>query len=104
VAHDCGRVVHHAIVEAQLFGGMVPGIGNACFGRMIFDEAGQHLTTALADCMMLTAGETWNMDIIHFTSPNQLGVKGVGGCDTDSCSGYSAVENALASAGVSRAR
>lgn len=105
LAHDCGRVIHPAVVDGQILGGIVHGLGNALFERMMYDETGEPVTTTLADYLMVTAGEVPPMKLIHFTSPtglNELGVKGVGesGVLPMPAAVLSAVENALSPFGV----
>jgi carbon-monoxide dehydrogenase large subunit len=81
LAHDCGEVVNPMIVEGQVVGGTVHGIGNALLERMHFDAAGQPLTTTLAEYLMPTATDVPKVRLIHRNSPsplNPLGVKGVG--------------------------
>ena len=48
MAHDCGQVINPAIVDGQVAGGIVHGIGNALLERMHFDASAQPLTTTLA--------------------------------------------------------
>jgi carbon-monoxide dehydrogenase large subunit len=81
IAHDCGRVINPTLVEGQLVGGVVHGIGNSLFERMHFDAAGQPLTTNLAEYLLPTATEVPTIRVLHTESPsplNPLGVKGVG--------------------------
>jgi carbon-monoxide dehydrogenase large subunit len=81
LAHDCGRMVNPANVDGQIQGGLVHGLGNALFERMLFDEDAQPLTTTLADYLLVTAAELPDITILHSESPsplNALGVKGVG--------------------------
>ena len=100
VAHDCGKVINPTIVEGQLFGGIVHGVGNALFERMIFNEDGQPLTTTLAEYLLPTATEIPRMRVVHHelpTSLNPLGVKGVGeaGVLPTPAAVVSAIEDAL---------
>ena len=81
LVHDCGRVINPMTVDGQIMGGVVHGIGNAMFERMIFDETGQPVTTTLAEYLLPTSTEAPRMRVIHFESPtplNPIGVKGVG--------------------------
>ena len=81
VAHDCGRMINPTLVEGQVRGGVVHGIGNALFERILYDEAGQPLTTNFADYLLPTAPEIPRIEIIHMESPsplNPIGVKGAG--------------------------
>jgi carbon-monoxide dehydrogenase large subunit len=105
-AHDCGRVIHPTIVDGQVLGGIVHGLGNALFERMAFDDQGQPVTTTFADYLLVTAGETPPMKLLHLTSPtplNPLGVKGVGesGVIPIPAAVISAIEDALSPFGVS---
>jgi carbon-monoxide dehydrogenase large subunit len=101
MAHDCGRVINPMIVDGQVVGGIVHGIGNALFERMHFDSSGQPLTTTLAEYLLPTSVEAPTMRLTHrqSSSPlNPLGVKGVGesGVLPTAAAIISAVEDALA--------
>jgi carbon-monoxide dehydrogenase large subunit len=81
LAHDCGEVINPMIVDGQVTGGTVHGIGNALLERMHFDTSGQPLTTTLADYLLPTSTDVPAIRLVHQTSPsplNPLGVKGVG--------------------------
>jgi aerobic carbon-monoxide dehydrogenase large subunit len=81
VAHDCGVVVNPMLVEGQIVGGTVQGIGGALFEKMTFDAAGQPLTTTLAEYLLPTAADVPRVALAHQHSPsplNPFGVKGVG--------------------------
>lgn len=81
LAHDCGRVINPMIVDGQVVGGTVHGIGNALLERMHFDASGQPLTTTLAEYLLPTSTDVPNVRLVHRSSPsplNPLGVKGVG--------------------------
>lgn len=81
VVHDAGRILHREIVEGQIRGGVVQGIGWSLYERLRFDEEGQPLTTTFMDYLLPTAGEVPEIVIRHLESPtplNPLGVKGVG--------------------------
>ncbi len=100
IGHDCGRIINPVIVEGQVMGGLVHGLGNALFERMIFDEAGQPMTTTLADYLLPTMSVVPNMRVVHLelpTSLNPLGAKGVGeaGVLPAAAAIVSAIENAL---------
>ncbi|MEE8438846.1 MAG: xanthine dehydrogenase family protein molybdopterin-binding subunit, partial [Micropepsaceae bacterium] len=58
IAHDCGRVINPMLVEGQIIGGVVHGLGNALFEWMGYDENCQPLTTTFADYLLVTATET----------------------------------------------
>ena len=105
IAHDCGRILHPAIVDGQIFGGAAHGIGNALYEWMGFDDDAQPVTTNLGEYLLVTATEMPPVEIIHLESPsplNPLGVKGVGECGVVPAPAaiVSAVEDALAPFGV----
>jgi len=100
VAHDCGTIINPKIVDGQIIGGVVHGIGNALFERMIYSEGGQPLTNTYADYLLPLATEMPNIEIVHEESPsplNVLGVKGVGegGTIPATAAVVAAVEDAL---------
>src|SRR6185437_4409197 len=49
VVEDCGHVVNPQLVDEQIRGGVVQGLGAALFEECVYDEAGQLLTASLAD-------------------------------------------------------
>src|SRR6185312_6159592 len=105
VIHDCGRIINQASVEGQVLGGVVHGIGSALLEWMRFDEAGQPLTATYGDYLLPTAEFLPRIEIHHMESPtplNPLGVKGAAESGTIAAPAAiaSAVENALASLGV----
>jgi carbon-monoxide dehydrogenase large subunit len=102
---DSGRLVNPLIVEGQLHGGIVHGIGNALFEWMGYDENAQPVTTTFADYLLPTATELPAIELLFHESPspfNPLGVKGVGegGTVPVAATVISAVENALEPFGV----
>lgn len=81
VVHDCGEVINPTVVEGQVCGGVVQGIGSAFFERMVFDDAAQPLTGTLADYLIPTATDVPAIELDHLTTPsrqNPVGIKGVG--------------------------
>jgi carbon-monoxide dehydrogenase large subunit len=79
VVHDCGRVINPMIVEGQVLGAVVHGIGATLFEWMRYDEEGQPLTVTYADYLLPAAAELPRIEIHHMESPtplNPLGVKG----------------------------
>ena len=63
VVSDCGRLINPMIVEGQIVGGVVHGIGNALFERMVYDENAQPLTTNFADYLLPTATELPRIEV-----------------------------------------
>jgi carbon-monoxide dehydrogenase large subunit len=105
IVNDSGRIINPTIVEGQIVGGAVHGIGNALYEWMGYDDGAQPLTTTFADYLMASATEVPRIEVTcaDFHSPlNPLGVKGVGesGCVPAAGAIVSAVEHALAPFGV----
>ena len=97
---DAGRLINPMIVDGQVHGGVAHGIGNAIFEWMGYDEAGQPITTTLADYLLPTAADVPKLQTLYKQSPsphNPLGVKGVGevGVIPAAAAIISAVEDAL---------
>ena len=81
VAHDCGVPVNPLLVEGQVIGGTIQGLGGAMFEELVFDPEGRQLTASLTDYMLPTAADAPDVALVHleFPSPlNPLGVKGLG--------------------------
>jgi len=109
IAHDCGRVINPMLVDGQIVGGVVHGLGNALFEWMGFDENCQPLTTTFADYLLVSATEVPPIEVLHMESPsplNPLGVKGVGECGVLPIAPaiMSAIEDAMSPFGAHIAR
>ncbi len=81
VAHDCGVVINPMLVEGQVVGGTVQGLGGALFEAFVYDQQGQLLTGSLMDYALPRASDSPSVQLLHQESPsplNPLGVKGVG--------------------------
>jgi len=81
VAHDCGVMVNPMLVEGQIVGGTVQGIGGALLEEIKYDAQGQPLATSLMDYLLPTAWDCPPLRLVHQHSPsplNPFGVKGVG--------------------------
>lgn len=105
LVHDCGRSVNPMIVDAQMEGGTVQGIGSALMEECVFDGGGQPLATTLMDYLIPTAAEVPGVqqDHLNALSPrNPLGIKGVGegGAIGPPAAIANAVEDALSPFGV----
>ena len=57
VSEDCGVMINPMIVEGQVAGGVVQGIGGVLYEHMIYDEHGTPLTTTFLDYLVPTATE-----------------------------------------------
>jgi aerobic carbon-monoxide dehydrogenase large subunit len=82
VAYDIGRAVNPMLVEGQIVGGLVQGLGGALFEEFLYDERGEPLSVTFADYLVPTARETPIAEVIireDAPSPlNPLGLKGAG--------------------------
>lgn len=105
VVSDCGRLINPMIVEGQILGGVVHGVGNTLFERMIYDANAQPLTTTFAEYLLPASTELPPIEVFTISTPsplNPLGVKGVGECGVVPAPAaiVSAVEDALRAFGV----
>src|SRR3984957_19136889 len=105
VVHDCGRLINPMMVEGQVIGGVVHGIGSTLFEMTIYGEDGQPQTGTYADYLLPTADVVPRIEVHHMESPtplNPLGIKGAGESGTIAASAAvtSAVEDALRDFGV----
>jgi len=79
--HDCGCPLNPMVVEGQLHGGIVQGIGAALGEELIYDGGGQLLTGSLMDYGLPKADEVPPLDVVALDFPstrNEMGIKGVG--------------------------
>ena len=105
VAHDCGRLINPLLVDGQIRGGVVHGIGNALHEHMMFDADAQPMTTNYGDYLLPIATDMPPIEVIHLETPsplNPIGVKGAGEGGTIPAAAcvISAIEDALAPFGV----
>ncbi len=81
VADDCGRVINPLLVNEQLRGGIIQGIGNALYEHCQYDDTGQLLNASLADYLLPMAHEMPDIQIAHVENPlteTELGANGIG--------------------------
>ncbi|HZC57960.1 MAG TPA: molybdopterin cofactor-binding domain-containing protein, partial [Xanthobacteraceae bacterium] len=97
---DCGRPLNHMIVEGQLQGSLVQGLGQALMENTVYDkDSGQLVTGSFMDYAMPRAEDVPPLrDAMHNVpaTTNPLGVKGVGEAGTTAA--IAAVMNAVADA------
>ena len=103
--NDFGTVVNPLIVEGQLHGGVVQGIGQALMEKTVYDGDGQLLTGSFMDYAMPRAADVPSFELADHPAPattNPLGVKGCGeaGCAGALTSVMNAVIDALADHGI----
>ncbi|WP_407154139.1 xanthine dehydrogenase family protein molybdopterin-binding subunit [Bradyrhizobium sp. STM 3557] len=106
VVEDCGRIINPMLVDEQLRGGVVQGLGAALFEECRYGETGQLLNGSLVDYLVPMAMEMPDIVIDHVETPTKdtvLGAKGCGEAGTAAASAcvLNAVNDALAPFGAS---
>ncbi|MBV9956126.1 MAG: molybdopterin-dependent oxidoreductase, partial [Pseudolabrys sp.] len=82
---DCGTVINPQLVDEQVRGGVVQGIGAALFEHCRYDERGQLLNGNMADYLVPMAAEMPDIEVGHVVTPtadSELGAKGAGEAGT----------------------
>jgi carbon-monoxide dehydrogenase large subunit len=82
---DCGRVINPMLVDEQIRGAIVAGIGGALYEECLYDSEGQLLNGTMADYLVPMSGEMPDIDVAHVqtaTRSSQLGAKGAGEAGT----------------------
>ncbi len=93
---DCGTVINPQLVDEQVRGGVVQGLGGALFEHCRYDERGQLLNGNMADYLVPMAMEMPDIEVGHVVTPtadSELGAKGAGEAGTAGAPG--AVMNAI---------
>jgi carbon-monoxide dehydrogenase large subunit len=80
VSEDCGPMINPNVVEGQIAGGTVQGIGNALLENLAYDEDGNPIATTLMDYLVPTAADVPVIEHGHVETPGPGpgGYKGVG--------------------------
>ena len=102
---DCGTIINPLLVDEQVRGGVVQGLGAALFEHCRYDGRGQLLNASMADYLLPMANEMPDIDVGHVSSPtreSELGAKGAGEAGTAGAAAAvsNAVNDALAPFGV----
>ena len=102
---DCGRVVNPQLVDEQVRGGIVQGIGAALFEHCIYDDAGQLVNGTMADYLVPQFVEMPDIAVAHVETPtglSELGAKGAGEAGTAGAAAavFNAVNDALGPLGA----
>jgi carbon-monoxide dehydrogenase large subunit len=97
---DCGTIINPQLVDEQMRGGIVQGIGAALFEHCLYDERGQMLNGNMADYLVPMATEMPDIECGHVVSPtadSELGAKGAGEAGTAGAPGsvMNAINDAL---------
>ena len=98
VSEDCGPMINPNVVEGQIAGGAVQGIGGVLFEELTYDDHGNPLTTTFMDYLLPTATEVPLIEYGHIETPapGPGGFKGVG--EGGAIGAPPAVVNAIADA------
>jgi carbon-monoxide dehydrogenase large subunit len=98
---DCGTVINPMLVDEQIRGGIVQGIGGALFEECLYSDEGQLLNGSMADYLVPMASEMPDIIVAHVETPtkgSELGAKGAGEAGTAGAPGavMNAINDALA--------
>jgi aerobic carbon-monoxide dehydrogenase large subunit len=97
--NDFGTVINPLIVEGQLHGGVIQGIGQALMEMTAYDTEGQFLTGSFMDYALPRAVDSPEVAVINHPVPATTNVLGVKGCGEAGCAGsLTSVMNAIADA------
>jgi carbon-monoxide dehydrogenase large subunit len=94
--NDFGTVINPMLVEGQIQGGAVQGLGQVLLEQAVYDSEGQFLTGSFMDYAMPRAHDTSMIDVANRPVPtktNPIGAKGCGEAGTSG--GLPAVANAV---------
>ena len=105
VSEDVGPMINPNIVEGQIAGGTVQGIGGALMEELVYDDDGNPLSSTFVDYLLPTATEVPPIEFGHVEIPGP-GVGGYKGCGEGGAIGstpavINAINDALAPLGVS---
>ncbi len=103
---DCGRVINPQLVDEQIRGGVVQGIGGALYEECLYSDDGQMTNANMADYLVPMAGEMPDIVVEHIETPTKtsvLGAKGAGEAGTGGAPAavMNAVNDALRPLGAS---
>lgn len=93
---DCGKVINEAIVEGQVHGGVVHGVGGSILEEVVYDENGHLLTPNFLDYTIPSSMESPNIKVVSVETPSKItltGAKGIG--ESGTIAAYPAIINAL---------
>ncbi|HKD56696.1 MAG TPA: molybdopterin cofactor-binding domain-containing protein, partial [Hyphomicrobiaceae bacterium] len=82
---DCGRIINPLLVDEQVRGGIVQGLGGALYEHCIYSPEGQLLVGSMADYLVPMAAEMPDIEVGHVETPTNeslLGAKGAGEAGT----------------------
>ncbi len=82
---DCGRIINPLLVDEQVRGGIVQGLGGALYEHCLYSPSGQLLNASMADYLVPMAAEMPDIEVGHVETPTKeslLGAKGAGEAGT----------------------
>ncbi|MEY4712066.1 MAG: hypothetical protein RIS88_1516 [Pseudomonadota bacterium] len=82
---DCGRVINPKLVDEQIRGAIVQGLGGALLEECLYDERGLMINASMADYLVPMSAEMPDIEVAHVQTPtrsSQLGAKGAGEAGT----------------------
>jgi len=98
--HDAGTLLDKDVVEGQIFGGIVQGIGEALSEELVYTRSGELLNNSYTDYVIPTAQDSPDIAMGHIETPSpftELGQKGIGEAPviTSKAAIINAIEDAL---------
>jgi carbon-monoxide dehydrogenase large subunit len=95
-ANDFGTVINPMLVEGQMHGGLVQGIGQVLMENTVYDAEGQLITGSFMDYAMPRAADVPSFVTEHHSVPAKTNPLGVKGCGEAGCAGaLVAIPNAI---------
>ena len=86
VVHDCGTIIHPAVVDGQILGGVAQGVAGAMYEHLQYDpESSAPKFASFMEYLVPTASEIPRVRIEHLCTPAPempLGIKGAGEAGT----------------------
>ena len=103
--NDFGTIINPMLVDGQVHGGVVQGIGQALLEHVVYDEEGQLLSGSFMDYAMPRAHHTPDFEVLSHPVPAKTNPLGVKGCGEAGCAGalpsmMNAVVDALSDYGI----
>lgn len=79
--HDAGTIINKQIIDGQIHGGIIQGIGEALYEELVYDEAGILQNTCYSTYMIPTCTDSPDIIVAHLETPSpytETGSKGMG--------------------------
>ena len=79
--HDAGTIINRQVVDSQIHGGVVQGIGEALYESLDYDHEGRLMNTSFSSYYIPTSVEAPDIEIGHLETPSpftETGSKGMG--------------------------